>query len=313
MASCYADPALAERELGWKAAFGLDKMCKGIPSLAQRALPAPCPPSPPLSLFQVRTCGGGSCRTPWASARTELWPGLGCSEPRGLPPSWESSSSSPSCLWHGQEGLEHPQPPPSSSSSPRSLHLTEQNHSREQSRGLVWNPPGNAQGLQPAQAGSSCSSLCPGHPALAQLSPAEPKVQQSPCSLLPHLARGELKAPQPGTSHRDQPHSKATRAHFPSPGLPPPPFSLPPAWFWGPNLISPLPRAVPAWPGCPQPPQCLLGQPLPSSIAKGCPGAGSAPLSHTAPIYSWQLPGLHQAGMTQSAPCAGGWMNNLCS
>lgn len=252
MASCYADPALAERELGWKAAFGLDKMCKGIPSLAQRALPAPCPPSPPLSLFQVRTCGGGSCRTPWASARTELGPGLGCSEPRGLPPSWESSSSSPSCLWHGQEGLEHPQPPPSSSSSPRSLHLTEQNHSREQSRGLVWNPPGNAQGLQPAQAGSSCSSLCPGHPALAQLSPAEPKVQQSPCSLLPHLARGELKAPQPGTSHRDQPHSKATRAHFPSPGLPPPPFSLPPAWFWGPNLISTLPRAwLPAAPPVP--------------------------------------------------------------
>lgn len=49
VASCYADPALAERELGWKAAFGLDKMCKGIPSLAQRALPAPCPPSPPSS------------------------------------------------------------------------------------------------------------------------------------------------------------------------------------------------------------------------------------------------------------------------
>ncbi|KFZ64717.1 UDP-glucose 4-epimerase, partial [Antrostomus carolinensis] len=28
VASCYANPALAERELGWKAAFGLDKMCK---------------------------------------------------------------------------------------------------------------------------------------------------------------------------------------------------------------------------------------------------------------------------------------------
>uniref|UniRef100_A0A8C9VED7 UDP-glucose 4-epimerase n=1 Tax=Scleropages formosus TaxID=113540 RepID=A0A8C9VED7_SCLFO len=27
IASCYADPRLAERELGWKAVFGLDKMC----------------------------------------------------------------------------------------------------------------------------------------------------------------------------------------------------------------------------------------------------------------------------------------------
>ncbi|NXR22307.1 GALE epimerase, partial [Cinclus mexicanus] len=41
VASCYADPALAEQELGWKAAFGLDKMCKGIPSLARWALPPP--------------------------------------------------------------------------------------------------------------------------------------------------------------------------------------------------------------------------------------------------------------------------------
>lgn len=31
VAACYANPELAERELGWKAAFGLDKMCKNIP------------------------------------------------------------------------------------------------------------------------------------------------------------------------------------------------------------------------------------------------------------------------------------------
>ncbi|NWW89318.1 GALE epimerase, partial [Rhynochetos jubatus] len=30
VASCYANPALAERELGWKAAFGLDKMCEDL-------------------------------------------------------------------------------------------------------------------------------------------------------------------------------------------------------------------------------------------------------------------------------------------
>lgn len=32
IAACYADPALAKQELGWKAAFGLDKMCKCNPS-----------------------------------------------------------------------------------------------------------------------------------------------------------------------------------------------------------------------------------------------------------------------------------------
>ncbi|KAI1231163.1 UDP-glucose 4-epimerase, partial [Lamprotornis superbus] len=30
VASCYADPTLAEQELGWKAAFGLDKMCEDL-------------------------------------------------------------------------------------------------------------------------------------------------------------------------------------------------------------------------------------------------------------------------------------------
>ncbi|XP_053254781.1 UDP-glucose 4-epimerase [Podarcis raffonei] len=30
IASCYANPALAERELGWKAVFGLDKMCEDL-------------------------------------------------------------------------------------------------------------------------------------------------------------------------------------------------------------------------------------------------------------------------------------------
>lgn len=28
VASCYADPSLAEKELGWKAEFGLERMCK---------------------------------------------------------------------------------------------------------------------------------------------------------------------------------------------------------------------------------------------------------------------------------------------
>uniref|UniRef100_A0A2D4PUF7 UDP-glucose 4-epimerase n=1 Tax=Micrurus surinamensis TaxID=129470 RepID=A0A2D4PUF7_MICSU len=30
VASCYANPGLAEEELGWKAIFGLDKMCEDL-------------------------------------------------------------------------------------------------------------------------------------------------------------------------------------------------------------------------------------------------------------------------------------------
>lgn len=114
VASCYANPALAERELGWKAAFGLDKMCKSIP-LPGLPCSAGCPsPTPhcPLSLWQVRTCGAGSCTTPRASARTERWPqsppgncGLLRASPAGLPlwpqRGWdhsECSSSSLSCF-----------------------------------------------------------------------------------------------------------------------------------------------------------------------------------------------------------------------
>lgn len=50
VAACYANPELAERELGWKAAFGLDKMCKNISSLHHAHLPTL--PSLPLSLFR---------------------------------------------------------------------------------------------------------------------------------------------------------------------------------------------------------------------------------------------------------------------
>lgn len=99
VASCYANPALAERELGWKAAFGLDKMCKIIPPpIPGRPCAASCPSSGPpltatLSLLQVRTCGGGSCRIPQVSARTELWPqgSPGCAVP-ALPASLRGPS-----------------------------------------------------------------------------------------------------------------------------------------------------------------------------------------------------------------------------
>lgn len=56
---------------------------------------------------------------------------------------------------------------------------------------------GLPRGCSQPRLGAPGPSLCPGHPALGQLGPAEPKLQQSPCSLLPHLAQGEPKAPLP--------------------------------------------------------------------------------------------------------------------
>ncbi len=54
-ASCYCDPSLAERELGWKAERDLDAMCRdgvavaiaesaGVPGLVDRREAAPLPP-----------------------------------------------------------------------------------------------------------------------------------------------------------------------------------------------------------------------------------------------------------------------------
>lgn len=158
-----------------------------------------------------------------------------CLLPPGLSPSWEGTSSSPSCLWHEAGRLEHPQPPPSSSSSPRSLHLTEQNHNEQRTEpGLApraWSPMGTPRGCSQPGLGAPGSSLC--------IQQWDRRVLLSPnCSLLPHLAQGEPKAPLPLPWHREGtrnlPQGPLTFQGF----LHSP--SLPPAWFWGPNLISPL-------------------------------------------------------------------------
>lgn len=152
---------------------------------------------------------------------------------------------------------------------------------REQSQGLVWQPRhgtpgGNAQGLQPARAGSRCSSLCPGHPALAHLSSAELKLQQGPCSLLPHHAhrlRGSPRHPCLGTERAQElPQGPVTfqgrHGSFPQPrASSTPPFPCPQHGF-GDQISSLLlrqrsPSPGLPWPGCPQPPRCLLWQPLP--------------------------------------------------
>lgn len=177
MASCYANPALAERELGWKAAFGLDKMCKSIP-LPSTPCVASCPsPGPPLTptlsccrrgpvavaaaeshrLQQELSCGprarlaamGGLGPAPPASQR-------GCHHPG-------CNSSSPSCFSHGAGRQEHPQPLHSSSSTPPRFfasHRAETQGRTEPGPGFgtqgMKSRQGTVQGLVTAPAGRRC-------------------------------------------------------------------------------------------------------------------------------------------------------------
>lgn len=160
MASCYANPALAERELGWKAAFGLDKMCKSTPPFPGVLCAAGCPSCGPpltaaLSLLQVRTCGGGSCRIPQASARTEPWPegSPGCrgllwaspaclppAAPARLPPSWVQFQLPLLPLARGGKARASPASSLLSLVPPGPLHLIEQRHKEERSQGLALAP-----------------------------------------------------------------------------------------------------------------------------------------------------------------------------
>lgn len=330
MASCYADPALAERELGWKAAFGLDKMCKGIiPSLAQRALPAPWPPSPPCSLFQVRTCGGGSCRTPQASARTELWPRAGqahsCSEP-ALPPSLRAVTILGEQFQLPLLSLARGRKAGASSVSPLLIlipqvfasHRAEPQQRTEPGPGLApqaWEPlMGMPRGCSQPRLGVDALglSLCPGHPALGHLSPAEPKVQHSPGSFPGSRAQGEPKAPLPwhreGT--RNLPQGPVTfqghHGSFPQPRASSIPLFPAPSMVLGtkshlPPLLlsqrSPCPGLC--QPGCPQPPWVpalsSCGSHSPNPVAKDCPGAALPPC----PTLLLFIPGSSQGSARQ--------------
>lgn len=234
------------------------------------------------------------------------WPGPGaalsqpCHLPRELSPSWESSSSSPSCLWHGAGRLEHPRPlliliPPGPCIS--------QSRTTVENRARAWfgtpgmeTPVGIPRGwCQPwLGAGAAGPSLCPGpwlHPALGSLSPAEPKPQQNPRSLLPHLAQRGHQEPLTGTTHIPRPPwlispALGSRAK----GFLHPPLSPDSQRGFGDQISSPtspaepekpLPRAVPAWPGCPQPPFGawfgLLWQPLPKPRCQRLPRSRLCP------------------------------------
>lgn len=225
MASCYANPALAERELGWKAAFGLDKMCKSIPfpsTLCVAGCPSPGPPlTAAFSLLQARTCGGGSCRIPQASARTEPWP-------EGSPGCQGQLGASPTCLparlqsswvqfqlpllpltWGRKAGASPASPlliliPPPQVLCISQSRNTRKNRARalapgarntlmDQQREGVWLGP-----VATVGAAAPGLSLCPGrwpHPALTRV--IEPKLQRKvpvPCCAWP-LTRPAERAP----------------------------------------------------------------------------------------------------------------------
>lgn len=174
---------------------------------------------------------------------------------------------------------------------------------RAQSQGLLWHPGrgaprGSARGLEPALAGSRCSwalpvpSLCPRlwlHPALGHLSPAEPKLQHLAPLPLPWHREGTRNPPQGPLTFQGH------RGSSPQPWAPEPrvsstlPFPCPQHGF-GDQISSPtspaepekpLPGAVPARPGCPQPPlgACfgLPWQPLPKARCQRLPRSRLCP------------------------------------
>lgn len=269
----------------------------------------------------------------------EGWPGPGaalsqpCLCPRGLSPPWDSSSSSPSCLGLGAERLEPPQPlHPHPHPQVCASHRAEPQCRTEPGPGLApraGNPSGNAQGLVPALAGQRCPCALAVPWAMVASSTGTP-AEPHPCALLPHLAqgsggaRGTSALPWHGEGTRNPPVSPPTGTSH----IPRPPRLISPAQVsrtapphpqhgFGDQISSP--HLLLSWrrpcPGLcrPQPPLgawlASCGSRLPKPLPKAAQEL-SAPLAHSAPVYSWQL---CQAGMTQSAPCAVGWMNNLCS
>lgn len=161
-----------------------------------------------------------------------------CLLPRGLSPSWEGTSSSPSCLWHGAGRLEHPQPPSSSSSHPPGLCISQSRTTMNREQSQVWHH-GHGTPWEPSGAAASSGWELLGPPCALCIQHWDSRVLLSPsCSLLPHLAQGEPKAPVPLPWHREGtrnlPQGPLTFQGF----LHSP--SLSQAWFWGPNLISPL-------------------------------------------------------------------------
>lgn len=155
-------------------------------------------------------------------------------------------------------------------------------------------PHGNPQGLQPARAGSSWA--LPVHPAVGQQSPTEPKLFPP----APPGSGGAQGTSAPALAQRRHQEPPTGTTHIPR---------LPPLPLFTPSMVlgtkSHLPPLLLSWrspcPGLCQPGLAahsplgacsgLLWQPLPTALCQRLPGASCALLSHTAPVYSWQLPG----------------------
>lgn len=219
----------------------------------------------------------------------------GCSEP-ALPPSPRAVTILGGHLQlpllplaRGRKaGASSASPPPHPHPHPPGLCISQSRTTTKGDQGRAWcgttgtEPSWECPGLQPelGTPGTPGPLLCPGHPALGHQSPNYSRAPV-PSWLVgsggaqgtsaPALAQRRLQEHPTGTSH--------------IPRFPPPPTFPYPQHGFGDQISSPpspaepeqaLPRAVPAWPGCPQPPLgawCgLLWQPLPKAIAKGCPG-----------------------------------------
>lgn len=207
----------------------------------------------------MRTCGGGSCRTPQASARTEPWPragqAWGCSEP-ALPPSPRAGIV---LVEQPQLPLlplaQHPQPLHSSSSpSPHQVlasHRAEPQWRTEPGAGLAplaWNPSRECPGggasptweqvsLGPpwavaASSAGTSESCCAQSAAEPPFPPAPPGSGGAQGTSTPALAqRGHQELPQGPVTFQGH------HGLFPQPRAPVPRASSTPRLFLCPSMV----------------------------------------------------------------------------
>lgn len=173
----------------------------------------------PHGLQQELSCGEG-------------WPGQGCSEP-ALPPSPRAVTILGGHCQLPLLPLARGRKAGASSASPLlilipqvlSSHRARTTTKGEQSQGLVWHHGHGTPRECPGAAASPGWELLSPPCALGQLSPAEPSLQQSPVPSWLRGSPGHLcpcpgTEKAPGTSHRDQSHSKASsNPPFPYPSM----------------------------------------------------------------------------------------------
>lgn len=159
--------------------------------------------------------------------------------------------------------------------------------------------------------------MCPGHAALGYLSPAERKLQHSPCSLPASWAQGESKAPLPLPWHREgsrnlpqgpvtfqghhgsfpQPRASSTLL-FPTPSMVLGTKShLPPLQL---SQRSPCPGLSQPGLAAHSPPWCLLWPPVAATPQIPLPRAAQEPALPPWPTLLLFIPGSSQGSSRQS-------------